>query len=595
MPRRERQQKPRAIVAAAKDYSSGRSKANSPQRGTPGEDWQHAGWDFFDLIPEYHQGCAITGALLSRASLVVMERDDDGTWNPTQNASAKAALDELGGGEEGHSEMLRQLGIHLSVAGEGWLVNTNTNESDPDNWLVVASTELRRNGNQWKVGSTTLSGEPLVIRIWKRHPRDPQRSDAPTRAILPVLSELNQLTKRIAAQIDSRLAGAGLLLVPSETTFPATPKSVENPGDPAQTADSVEAGDAQGLADLLFDTAQRAVENPESAAAMLPIIGEAPGEYIGNIKHLTFWSELDRTAPKLREELIRRIALGLDMPPEVLLGNSGSNHWNAWLSDENSVKVHAEPLLKVLTSSLTTGYLRPSIEGEVEDPKRFAIVADTSQMRLRPNRSKESIELNEHLLLSDEAVLRENGFTDTDKMPEEDLRRALLRKVASGSTTPELVEAALRKEGVDLGVRVTDNRGPAEARPTPSIADHPTRELPTEQDATSKSEVLTFVSEQIIDRALQRAGNRIKSKMGLKDPETPANRLYLQVALSNGDINDILKDAWSGCQEFDYGVDPSRLARVLDVYTRSLIASKRRPTREGIAKALRLLDSSKES
>lgn len=582
------------MVAAAKNYTIGRSQEKvSDSRLRSGEEWQRAGWDFFDTVPEYHQGCAIVGALLSRAKLIVSEKQADGTWAPTKNPAALAALEELYGGDEGQVEMLRQFGIHFTVAGGAYLIGPSDEDDreDPDKWMVAASTEVSKTGNTWKVNGKSIKGTPLVVEIWKPHPRNPKKYDSPTRAILPVLSELLQLTKRVAAQIDSRLFGAGLLLVPSETSFPAGPVTQLNPGDPVTQTDSIQPGDAQGLADLLLRTAQKAIDEPESAAAMIPVIGEAPGEYIGNVKHITFWSELDRMAPKLREEGIRRTALGMDMPPEVLLGNAGSNHWNAWLSDENSVKIHAEPLLKILTASLTTGYLRKAIEGEdgVDDPNRFAIMADTSQMRLRPNRSKEAIELNRDLKLSDEAALRENGFDPSDAMDEEGVRLALLRKMATGSTTPELVAVALRILGVEVP-ELVDNRPPAEARPAPSLEEHPVRELPQEPtNGAAAVEGLVFAAEQMVDRALQRAGNRLKTKLNLKGVDMPANRLYQAAELSPADINDVLQDAWACVYEFDYGVDPDSLARALDMYTRSVLRSKATPSRGSLAGALNML------
>ncbi|WNN94048.1 portal protein [Microbacterium phage Fregley] len=598
MPRRERTVRPRSIVAAAKNYTIGRSDEKiSDSRVRNGEEWQRAGWDFFDTIPEYHQGCTIVGSLLSRAKLVALEKGEDGTWAPTENKVVLAALDELYGGDEGQVEMLRRFGIHFTVAGGGYLIGPGDEDDrdNPDKWMVAASTEVSKTGNTWKVNGKKLEGNPLVVEIWKPHPRNPKKYDSPTRAILPILSELLQLTKRVAAQIDSRLFGAGLLLVPSETSFPAAPVREINPGEVPAPRDSVQPGDAQGLADLLFHQAQLAIANPESAAAMIPVIGEAPGEYIGNVKHITFWSELDRMAPKLREEGIRRTALGMDMPPEVLLGNAGSNHWNMWLSDENSVKIHAEPLLKILTASLTTGYLRNAIDGEegVDDANRFAIGADTSQMRLRPNRSKEALELNRDLKLSDAAALRENGFDPADAMDDDGIRMALLRKVASGSTTPELVAAALRILGVAMP-EVQDNRPPAEARPDPTLEDHPTRDIPDPASQAAAVDGFVFAAEQMLDRALQRAGNRMKTKLGLKGNDLPANRVYTAIEMSPADINDALQDAWSCVYEFDYGVDADRLGRALDMYARGLLRSRQAPTRGSLASALNLLMSTPE-
>lgn len=595
MPRRERSERSRGLTAAAKNYTTGRSqKKVAEKRVRGGEDWQNAGWDFYDVSPEYHQGCEIVGALLSRAALTIEERGTDGVWKPTENSFAKQALDELYGGEEGHAEMLRLFGTHFSVAGEGWLFGPgDTSEDGPDDWLVASPTEVAKSGNTWRVAGETLPGTPLAVRIWKRHPRDPKKADSPTRAILPILSSLLQLSKREAAQIDSRLTGAGLLLMPSETEFSNTPMQQLNPGDPAVRTDSLAPGDAQGMVDILIENAKLAIANPEAPEAMIPIMATMPGEYIEKAKLLTFWSELDKLAPTLREEAIRRIAFGMDIPPEVLLGGQGSNHWNMWLSDENSVKIHAEPLLKIITSGLTTGYLRPSLEGVVADPRMFRIGSDTSQMRMRPNRSKEAMELYDRMVLSREAVLRENGFGESDLMGDEERQVALMLKAASGSTTPEIVEAALREAGLDLNVQITDLREPAEARPTPSLKEHPVRELPERSPSATQAAAaagLVYAAEQMVDRALQRAGNRLKTKFGMRGQlDVSANRLYMTVEVGAGDVDDILQDAFGACLEFDYGVPPAALQRALEMYTRSLIVGRREPSRKSLAAALKLL------
>jgi hypothetical protein len=599
MPRKERAPRASAILGAAKNYSTRRSgKTDTDSKARGGEEWMRTAWDFFDLIQEYHQGCAIVGALLSRAKLVAMEKGADGKWAPTQNPVALAALDELYGGEEGHSEMLRQFGIHLSVAGGGYLIGPSMTEgaTDPDDWQVAATTEVTRSGGTWRVNGKPLKGKPMVIYIWKPHPRNKKKADAPSRALLGTLSELLQLRKRIAAQIDSRLTGAGMMLVPSETSFPSAPVRQLNAGDPAIVRDSIQPGNAQGLADLLFERMQIAIEDPSSAEAMMPLIGETPGEFVDKVKVINFWSELDKAAPALRRELVTGVATGMDMPPEVLLGNAGSNHWNAWLSDENNVKIHAEPLLHIVTSSITTGYYRVALDGEpgIDDPNRFAIMADTSAMRMRPNRSKEALELHRELILGREAVARENGFEPSDLMTDEERAEILRLRAASGSTTPEIVEAALEESGVDLDVQITDSRPPVEARPLPSIRQHPVRELPQRPNSNAAElNGLVMACEQMVDRALQRAGNRIKTKFSIKEPPTSANRLYLHAQVERGDLDHLLADAWECVRLDDYGVDAMQLERVLDMYTRAVILSRREPSRASLRAALQLLPSSR--
>lgn len=595
MPRKERSVR-RSLVGAAKMYSPSKKSDDIGYKRT-GEEWQRAGWDFYDTIPEFGQAAIIQGALISRAKLIIEERGDDGVWRQSDNPIAQSALDELYGGVEGHSTMLRLLGIHLTVAGEGWVVSPPENEiseAEADDWQTAAATEIVKSAGTWKVNGKVLKGSRFALRIWREHPADRKKADAPTRRLLGDLSEMLQLKKRGAAQIDSRLTGAGVWLIPEETSFPSQPVQITNPGDPPVVSNSIQPGDPQGLADLLLERARIATQDPSSAEAMIPIIGEVPGELIEKIRDpITFWSELDRAAPKLRQEIRETIARGMDIPVEVLLGGQGSNHWNMWLSDENNIKIHAEPALNIVTAGLTTQYLRRALKDEegIDDPRRFRIGADTSSMRLRPNRSKEALELNDRLILSDEAAVRENGFTAEDLMSDEGIKRALLRKVASGSTTPELVAAALRELGVAVPP-IQDHRPPAEARPTPSLLEHPARGIPERSGDAPSAAGLVMAAEQMVDRALQRAGNRYKSRVRAGESDIPANRIYTVIEMSAKDISEALKDAWDCVGVGDYGVPPAALARALDLYTRSLIKSRREPTRESLAAALKLLTSS---
>ena len=123
MPRRERTVARGALVAAAKSYYPKNKRGDDLGNKQPGEWWQHQGWEFYDSITEFGQAAVIQGALLSRAKLIIEERGDDGVWRQTKNPAVASFLDELYGGEEGHSEMLRLLGIHLTVSGEAWIIS----------------------------------------------------------------------------------------------------------------------------------------------------------------------------------------------------------------------------------------------------------------------------------------------------------------------------------------------------------------------------------------------------------------------------------------------------------------------------------------
>ena len=569
-------------------------------RNSRADGWQTQAWHYYHTIGEFRYACDWVGSMLSKAVLHATE-EVKGVPGKVTSGPAMEILDELFGDSDGKAEMLRLLGIHFSVAGEAWIVAY----PDPDEfgdggdvWQVVASTRITRpagEGGYWRVNEKTIEVHPdhvLAIRLWRPDPVDPDTAISPARALLSTLRQLEKLGEHVSAQIDSRLAGAGLLLVPSEMTF-STPPSTDAPANaPVRSANN-----ADELFTAIVEMMGTAIEHRDSAEALAPLIITAPADAIQHVQHLTFWSGLDEKAIEMRDEAIRRLALGMDMPPEVLQGSADSNHWAAWQADESSIKSHTEPLLKIITTSLASGFLRPLLKdtpGFVKPLRSFSIAADTSEMRLRPNRSKEALELHNIGLLSRAAVVRETGFDDIDVMDEKEYSTWLTQKVASGSTTPELVEAALKELGVNLTVLREVVQGevvPTEARPAPSLKDHPTRELPDPEKSERRKEhrdagdvpsadrdrkyaqgALIAAADQIVVRALERAGNRLKNKMQVK-PSVAAASIYQFVAVEDPDA--ALEDAWTTLPDLAdrYGVDPEWLGTALHTYTSEILTT----------------------
>jgi hypothetical protein len=454
------------------------------------------------------------------------------------------------------------------------------------------------------------------MRLWRPDPEDPEKSISPARAVLSILGEIARLTDHVAAQVDSRLAGAGILLMPSEMQLPAPP--VEE-GTIQKTVNN-----ADQLMKEISAAMSRAIADRSDASALVPIVITAPGDVIDKVQHLTFWSELSEQAMALRKEAIGRLALGMDIPPEVLQGVSEANHWSAWQADESSIKAHTEPLLKLVTAGIAQKYLRPLLTEDGEDPdgneipgvpktevRRYSIGVDTSEMRLRPNRSKEALELYNLGALSREALIRETGFDDSDIMDDEEFKLWMLRKLASGSTTPEMVEAAIKELGIELEVAAPAEET-QEARPAPSLKDHPVRELPNpeigerrkesrdrgnvpssdiarraaaSEDTNRLAAAVAVGSEQAVFRALERAGNRMRNKMGGKLEGIPAKDTYLTFGAQPGDLDFYLDDAWgeniSALSEHA-GVSKTQLKGALDGYCRVLLTTQKPHTFKGL-------------
>lgn len=557
---------PRATIASATRLTM-RGKDDKP---APRDDtgWQKTAWERYDTIGEYRYACSWVGNLLSRASLFPAQNG-----KITTDADAVAAMEALFSGPDGQREMLRQLGTHFTVAGEAYLIGEDGGDEPGDRWWIIAASEVSKPGGQWQIGKKPINN-PLVIRLWRPHPRINSKPDSPSRAVLPILAEINGLSEHIAATIDSRLAGAGMLLLPDGITF-ATTSATTGEGDDAKTALN---GDLDAFLDELMQTMMQAIRNRSDASALVPILLQAPGEHLEHIRHLTFSTPFDEQSVELRKESIRRLALGMDMPPEILTGTGDINHWGAWQVEEASIKAHTEPLLHVITSSLTDGYLRPYLEGldgwDEERAREFTIEADTTKMRLRPNRSKEAIELFDRAALSKEAMVRENGFDEGDIMPEKEVTQFFTEKVAGGSTTPDLVAQALQILGVPV-FTVPEVAEVQEGRPTRSLLEHPENVPPDLEGRRVISDEAAAVAEVVVFRALERAGNRIKSKykdhISMGAENVPAHTLYRFTTRLDGEMtNDVLSDAWSCLAS----LPPIPVkASVLDSYVRSLIAN----------------------
>lgn len=554
---------PRATVAAATRLTMRRGDDHKPPRDDTG--WQRKAWLWYDTIGEYRFACSWVGNLLSRAILYVTE---DGV--PTTNTDAIAAMESLFGGVDGQREMLRQLGIQFTVAGEAYIVGEDGGDDPGDKWWVVAASEISKQGDSWKIGKRGVD-DPLVMRLWRPHPRVNNKPDAPSRAVLPILSEIDGLTKHVAAQIDSRLAGAGILLLPDGISF-AT--SATHDGESSGITNELDP-----FLEELMQTMMTAIKEREDPSALVPILLQAPGEHLDKVRHLIFSTTLDEQAIALRSEAIRRLALGMDMPPEVLTGTGEINHWGAWQVEEASIKAHTEPLLHVITDSLSSGYLRPYLEETMseEEARRFTIVADTSAMRLRPNRSKEAIELYDRAALSKEAMVRENGFDVADIMDEQEREQFFTEKVASGSTTPELVAEALQMLGLPFAVVPRESIEVQEGRPNRSLLEHPMEGPPEEENRRIISDEAAAVAEVVVFRALERAGNRIRSKykdrISMGAEGVPPHTLYrFTNQLSASEVDDVLMEAWT-CLASLPPIPVS--SEVLDKYARSLIQSNR--------------------
>jgi hypothetical protein len=585
-----------ALVASAARYPG-----NFPRMYQGAQDWQRECYRHYQICGEARYAARYFGHALSRAVLEIARVTPEGT-EILHEGTAVDLLGELFAGKDGQAQMLESLGIHLTVAGECYLVGRSS-RYDPDDptlpfpdgmehdiWEIVSIVEMQVVGRQWSIKHEgylpiKLTDDDVAIRIWIPDPAERTKAESPFKSLLPVLREIEWLTMHIFTQVSSRLAGAGLMFVNNDLELPPPPKV---DGQPAITTNSVHA-----LMMLVANAMEQSLKNPGSAQSRVPIIVGVDAEIMKTdiAKVVEFWSTLDDKARDMRNDSIKRFALGLEMPPEQLLGMSsnpgtgggttgGVSHWGAWQIEEQTIKMFIEPFLELIVNSITVAYLRPLMGTELDDER---IVYNTSALRLRPDRSKEAMELYDRGLISLDAMLREVGFDLKDKMGEEELRIWLLKKIASGSATPDQVAAAAKiLVEIDLPSGSPDQT-PRESRPDPSLEEHPQR------PRTPAAAALLPVAEALVMRVMERAGNRIRqSHKNVALKGVPAFEVHTKLA-ANGTSATVLEGAWDyapQCLSSLDGIDIPQTVQLLNAYCLNLLTTQQPHTSQRLAEYL---------
>jgi hypothetical protein len=420
--------RPSALTAAAVPINLG--DAASWQMFKLGDHrWQLEAWRHYDVCGEMRFVVNWIGQAVSRCRMYAAQITDDGVvGDEADDKKIKLVAETMFGTPASKAQAQRLMGINMMVAGDVFIVAEGYQQSGTDKWYVCSSSEVFRRGDDIMVrrsithGGGTYKLDPqkdLLIRAWNPHPRRYDAADSTVRAILPVLRELEQCTKRVFAELDSRLAGAGILLLPDNIDFPRPPQ--ENPGIPQRTA-------IEGFAELLQKTMATSMQQRDSAAAVVPILLQVGVDALDKIKHLTFDSTISDQIPTMRKDAVTRMAMSLDIPPEVLTGMGGANHWSSWQIEESSIKIHIEPLLIQLADALNIGYFQPALKAAgIQDPEKYTLWFDISPLAVRPNRSDQALQFAEKEYISAKSARDNGAFTDDDAPDDKELQYNLVK------------------------------------------------------------------------------------------------------------------------------------------------------------------------
>lgn len=581
-------------------------------------DWQTRGWQYYDDTPELRFTVTWLANALSRARLYVGVPDPDGSGDPDPvvnndgdeprpgvDPQAQMPLDMMFGGQNGMSQALVRMAQHLTVVGETYLAGYEMGGARQ--WKVLSNFELEQSGARIKILNNALMGMPSeepnvyiepgrgsLMRIWRPHPRLHWEADSAVRALLSTLEEMRAISAHIHASLESRLAGAGMLVLPESATLPTADVSEDSPlyRDPETAA--------------LIEAMVTAISNRDSASAIVPIICRIADEAAAKVQHLRFSTPLDDKVLELRQSAINRFAAGMDLPQEIALGLASAVHQKTGRQvEEMSIKLHVEPLLAMICDALTTRYLQPMLQPlKISEPQKYVVWYDISELTQPPDRSPAARELYQMGLLSPDAVLRESGFGDHEIPGEQFARAHLISQMALRGIPPEVtnyylqllglnngnsrVETRMVREGTDVpgrprsGGNASGNAGGRRPATQPSdVPGTPNAPLPSPSLSAAPTQDWSLQAVELgVLRALEIAGKRMLSKAGRTvrgEVTCEPWRIHTQLpnTLDVGDpaMDKLLDGAYTALDRVMPEKPTVRVA--IDAYIRQLIASQR--------------------
>lgn len=240
------------------------------------------------------------------------EADSDDAEHP-RNASA-ALLKRVGWG----SSVVRQVTTNLFVAGEcDYCVKADDDKGDQ--WTVVSVIHPNR--------AQLLANAQHAIRALWPHPADPDAPDAPLFGVLDILEELVWLSLVSRGQSRNRAAMRGIIV----------------------TADNVEFANGSNFWDAWNEALQAEIKDPGASG---PISLRAAESLMNTTRGPVDWivpeMPYDQRIDDRIAAAIKRLAYGLPIPPELLLGLQAPSRATAEFFDADRYRSHIEPIAKLI-------------------------------------------------------------------------------------------------------------------------------------------------------------------------------------------------------------------------------------------------------
>lgn len=511
------------------------------------QDWQRDAWAFYRALSIIHYAHDYYGNVVSRVRLYPgyqsdpddppIPLDDIGPTAEAPEGStagiSAAAVDEMhrldSSADGGLPGIAGDLALNLALAGEAYLYGKEDPESPTGERFAVYSIEEfkasesgysihRQNDSQ----GIPVGPDDYVLRAWRRLRQFRDQADAPMMALLDDCDNLLRWKRVLGAVGASRMHG-GIFLTPSEWHFP---NRATDPNAGGQAKDIP-------LVEQIATAFTTPLADPSSVNAVAPMHLEGPADTLDKARFIDFGRGYGDDINRVIDGLKQDIAVGLDLPIEVVLGHMNTTFANAWQIAEETFKAHVEPLVQVICRALTDGYLWPALRARGLDPTGYSVWYDPTALIGHVDLFDNMEKMHTAYVVSDDALRRAGGANDDDAPEEEEIARRLyidqqkrvsIREAGTAPPGEVQTEADLASAPGDAPPKPGGTAGP-----TPSTGKPPLTQAALAASGARQSNltqlgprladidrVLTAQIQTLADTALQRTLERAGAQVARK-------------------------------------------------------------------------------
>jgi hypothetical protein len=338
---------------------------------------------------------------LPNKETVTSKIEKDPNTETSQLSASERVLEEINWTER----IVRQVTTNLYIAGE--LNYAAMRESK--RWEVISVVRANR---------ATLLQDGVIYQtrgLWP-HPADPDRPDAPLFAVLPLLEEMDWLSKVSRSQSANRVSMRGVVGSADGLSF-ANGGEFWNEWDKALQE---RMDDPTKVGPLHLRGAQELVEpSGKGMKGLSWVIPDFP---------------YDERIDFRMEKLVRRLAYGLPIPPEVLLGLQAQSRATAFQVEENSYRAHIEPPAQLVAHVATQALQLLLPDQKVE------VIPDPSLLLARRHTTQDVKDAFDRGAVSISYLREVLGIPETAAATDEDLARIALIKGTAQETKRDPAE-----------------------------------------------------------------------------------------------------------------------------------------------------------